>query len=106
MALKKIPLTSDFPNYEIRIELDGVVFNMAFRYNTREGRWFMDIKDASDVMLVAGIKLILGVQLIERFQDIRLPFGSLFMINEDNSTEEPGRSNLGINALMLYEEAL
>lgn len=106
MAIKVIPINPDLLNYEFRVDLDGVVYTLAVRYNSREGRWFLDIKDASNVPITMSIKIVLNVELIRIYQQPELPPGSLFVLNSDSDSEvEPSLNDLGINTLLLYQEA-
>ncbi len=105
MALLQIPVNSDSGNYEFKTTLEGIKYIFAFRYNTRMGRWIMNIKSSADISLVAGIPLLLGVDYLSTFQDSRLPPGQLFLINLEDENVECGRNDLGVNALLMYEES-
>ena len=106
MSLKQLPVRSDLPNYEFKTQLDGVKYIFAFRYNARAGRWIMDIKSSSDAMLLAGIPLVAGVDLLARFQRADIPGGNLFLVNLESEYSECGRYDLGENVLLMYQEAV
>ena len=106
MAIVVIPVNPGLLNYEFRIDLDGVTYTLGIRFNSREDRWFLDVKDASETPIILGIKVILNVDLIGRFQQAELPSGELFVLNSDSDEEvEPGAGDLGENTLLLYNEA-
>lgn len=102
--LRQIPVISDNRNYEFRISLDGVFFTLAFRFNFRMNRWFMDVKDSEDVPLIMGTPLLQGSDLIDRFKAAALPAGHFFVLNLENETIEAGADDLGANSLLLYAD--
>ena len=105
MAILQLPVTSDSANYEFKTTLDDVVYSFSFRFNTRMGRWIMDVKTEDGINLVLGLPLLIGVKLLNQFADIRLPQGDLFMINLEDEFVDCGRNDLGENCLLLYNEA-
>lgn len=105
MSLLQLPVNSDSGNYEFKTMLEGIKYIFAFRYNTRMGRWIMDIKSSADISLVAGIPLLIGVDYLSTFQDSRLPPGQLFLLNVEDENTECGRDDLGENVFLMYEES-
>lgn len=105
MAIKQIAVVSSIPNYEFKTDLDGVTYTLSFRYNSRMDRWIMDIKTEDDDPIIMGIPILLGVSLIKRFADSRLPAGDIFAISVGTTTAEAGKEDLGENVLLLYQEA-
>jgi hypothetical protein len=105
MAIKEIAVVSSIPNYEFKTDLDGVTYTLAFRYNSRMDRWIMDIKTEDDDPIIMGIPILLGVSLVKRFADSRLPAGDIFAISTGTTTSEAGKEDLGENVLLLYQEA-
>ncbi|MEW5804663.1 MAG: hypothetical protein AB1847_21445 [bacterium] len=105
MSLRQLPVRADTANYEFKIELDGTRYILAFRFNTRAGRWIMDVKTGQGVMLVAGIALLAGVDLLAQFRAYDgVPQGNLFLLNIEDENISPGRNDLGANVLLLYRE--
>jgi len=102
--LRQIPVITDNRNYEFRISLDNVFFTLAFRFNFRMNRWFMDVKDAEDIPLIVGVPLLQGSDLIERFKAATLPDGHFIMLNLEDETIEARAEDLGINSLLLYAD--
>jgi hypothetical protein len=105
MALRKLPLRSDIPKYEFRIDLDLTTYTLAFRFNRRQGRWIMDVKTETDTPLVMGIPVLIGVDLLARFVIDGLPEGNLFAANIENDFVDAGRDDLGNNVVIFYNEA-
>ncbi len=106
MALLQLPVSSGSGKYEFKTTLDSVKYTLAFRYNTRAGRWIMDIKTGGGVIIVAGIPLLAGCDFLAQFQAYDdLPHGNLFLLNLVDENESPDRDNLGTDVLLMYQEA-
>jgi hypothetical protein len=106
MAIVQLPVTSDRANYEFKTTLDGEKYTFAFRFNNRAGRWFMAIKTAAGAVIVAGIPLLTGVDFLAQFPTkTDFPQGRLFLVNLTDENASPGRDDLGVNTLLMYEEA-
>lgn len=103
MAIKEIPVNSILSNKEFRTELDGVFYLLSFRFNSRATVWMMNIADENSNIIVSGIALLLGVDLLGRFQDSRLPPGTLFLNNFSEENIEATRNSLGEDVLLLYD---
>lgn len=100
--LKKIPIDSILSNKQFRTELDGTFYLFDFRYNSRADIWMMNIYDETGTIILSGIALLLGVDLITRFQDSRLPPGPLFLMNLKDENVEADRNTLGEDVVLLY----
>ena len=105
MAIIQLPLRNDVPAFTFQTDLDGTTFMFKFRYNSRTDRWAFDIQTANEYPIVSGIAVLTGTSLLERFSDERLPDGELFVLNKEDETASPGRSDLQENVFILYEEA-
>ena len=106
MAIKIIPITPALLNYGFRIDLDGTTYTLIIKFNSREGRWFLHVGDSAGTLIVTSTKVVLNVDLLDIYQQPGLPPGSLFILNSDSDSEiEPGQNDLGINTLLLYDEA-
>lgn len=104
MAILEIPKLPS-SNYEFRIDLEGSTYNLSLKYNKRENRWYLNIKDEQDNPIVMGIKMVLNTSLVERFQDDRLPPGTLFLLNQTDINVDPGLEDFGTEIILLYEES-
>ncbi len=84
----QLPLNSDAPHYRVGTTLQGIQYLLDVRWNSREEAWYMTISSVEDIVLIAGIKLVLGVFLTRLSHDERLPDGE-FMVSDlsDTSTE-------------------
>ena len=105
MALLKLPLRSDIPAYDFRIDLEGETYTFEFRFNERMGRWIMDLKTENNDPLIMGIPVLIGTDFLERFEVDGLPPGNLFAVNLESEFVDAGRDDLGNNVVIIYNEA-
>lgn len=105
MAILEIPVRSDIPAYQFQVTLDGVVFTLKFRFNTRIDRWIMDVKDVDENSLVDGVPLLYGLPVLDRFVGDDLPLGSFVVIDETGEERNPTRDSFGEDFKLLYQEA-
>ena len=107
MATREIPLRNDTAAYSFSIDLDNRPFKLELRFNDRTALWSLDIFNDADELLLAGIPLFTKQFLIDRYQhDQNLPQGNLFMENLVNPDDPPNRDNIGIDVVLLYEDAV
>jgi hypothetical protein len=71
----------DFPAFFESVELDDVLLLLRFAWNAIGEYWTVDIFDEDKVAMVAGIKLVLGYDLIGRYRNPGLPGGGMFVID-------------------------
>ena len=105
MALLQIPVRNDLPSYTMRVELDGSIFILRFRYNERSTRWYMDISTEENELIVGGIALLTGVPLISQYVDSRLPEGDFVVFDRASKNENPSRETFGEDIELFYNEA-
>lgn len=82
-----IPVLSTISaRYSMSIELpEDSVFGLEFAYNAREVAWYMSIYDSSEQLLLAGIKLIVGLPLLETHRYIAgLPKGDFILVDKES----------------------
>lgn len=74
-----IPLSQRLPWYTFPIVLADQRFNFELRYNLRIDRWILNISDATNTLILAGIPLLLRrVQLLQ-YLTLDLPAGALYV---------------------------
>ena len=105
MAYLKIPVRSDLPAYEFQIELEKKIYFLSFNWNSRIGKWFMDIKDADQLDIIRGVKLLTSWPILYRFKDIRLPLGTFMVVDTANKNADPGVADLGNRHILMYRES-
>lgn len=91
------------------VALDGRIYTLAARYNTRARTWVMGIQSSDGIPLIDGLRLVLGERLLgpQRY-DPRLPPGELLVVAvSGDSHGDPGRDDIGPERAMrlVYMEA-
>lgn len=99
---QRIQVDSILSNKQFRTELDGSFYLFDFRFNSRATVWMMNIYDENSDIIRSGIPLLLGVDLLGRFQDSRLPPGPLFVMNLKDENVEASRDDLGNDVQLFY----
>lgn len=105
MAFLTIPIRNDIPAYRFQIELESVLYFMEFRYSERSERWFFDIYDSDENIIIGGIKILNNQDLTGRFKNQSLPPGTFFTFDESGNDAPPSRTNFGQDIVMLYRES-
>lgn len=105
MAILEIPVRSDIPAYSFQITLEGTVFTLHFRFNTRLDRWVMDVNNVDDVRIVTGVPLLYGLPLLDRYKYEGLPLGRFVISDETGEKRNPTRDGLGDDFKLLYRES-
>lgn len=104
MTYIEIPLRTDLYSYFQNVVIDDVVYKMEIRYNGRMERWFMSLSDASGNALLAGIPLLPGYPLTEKFRGCieNFPAGQFVIVDETEAERTPTRDNLGEDIKLIY----
>ena len=105
MATVILPLTFEFASYEFHTELEGVLYYFKIKYNNRMSRWTMNILDENEEMIISGVVLITGYNLLAIYQDPRLPPGDFFMYDETGAKQTSTREELGNTVKLFYIES-
>jgi len=86
------------------VRLDGILFTLLFRFNSREGFWHMDLLDSSEVGIRHGIKILEGFSRLRLIALEGRPPGDMIAIDLTGEGSEPGRDTLGDSIPQLYVE--
>lgn len=109
MALQRIKIRNVANDERARLQhtsLDGIRYRFKFAYNASADSWFMDIRDATDTVMVAGIRLVLGVDLLEPYKYMSgMPQGQLFCYDTSLAETEPGLTDFDSRVVLLYRPA-
>jgi hypothetical protein len=97
-----IPCRTDLAHYEMSIPLDGTTFGLEFRWNTREGVWYFDVKTEAGDIVEAGIKVVLDWPLMSRCVDPRRPPGRFLASDTTQRDLAPGLTDLGDRVRLYY----
>jgi len=97
----------DFPAFSETTALDGQVYRLTFRWNTRGQYWTLKVSQADGTPILSGIKLVPDYELISAYVDMGPPPGLLFVVNPSGQLYTVTRDNLpsGEIALVYMTEA-
>lgn len=101
-AMRKIPTTSDQPHYTQVTTLDGRDYVLTFEYNFRDLSWYLDVADQDEVVIAAGLRLVVDWDLLQRCVDERRPPGILWCNDLSGAGLDPGPDDLGTRVELLY----
>lgn len=93
---------ADYPTYSEELTIENVLYRFKISYNERGQHWALTIMDSNEVILIAGVKIVLGYELIKWYPDRGLPPGGIMVINMDDSVTEITRDNLGTDIKIVY----
>lgn len=105
MALLKIPVRNDLPAFSQRVELEGEIYNLSFRYNERMAKWVMGILNDEEAPIVSGILLLTAVPLLDQLTKAGLPPGDFLMLDRKGGNTDAGREEFGENINLFYQES-
>lgn len=85
-----------------RASLSGVTYNFRLVYNgAHDGSWIMDIGDGNGAILVAGIPIVSGVDLLSQYRYLGFP-GGLFVTTDRGAGEVPTFDGLGATSHLYF----
>lgn len=105
MAIERIPTDTTLPYYDVVVDLDGVEFKLQFRFIDRDDAWYLTIFDINDVLLRAGIKIVLQWPILRLWQEATRPEGEVLTLNQGNITQPPTLNQLGADVVLTYLDA-
>lgn len=105
MAYLEMPVRSDSPAYFFQIALEKVFYNFDFNWNERGNYWVMSIADQSQNPLISGIKLVSGIDLLEKYKIEGLPTGSFFILDTTGKNTDPNKDNFAVTHFLIYRES-
>lgn len=96
-----IPVGND-SSFVQSVTIDGVVFNLSFKWNARQEAWALAILDSEKVTIIAGIRIVANYDLLNGKVDARLPDGVLLALDMEGQGVDPGIDDLGNRVLLIY----
>lgn len=100
--------TQQRPFYSLVTRLDGSDYKLDFRYSPRADRFYLNLYDANEVLLLAGLKLVTGVLLLNYYHHLPgVPTGELLVSSNGSDNSAPGLNELGpgLRCTLSYLEA-
>jgi hypothetical protein len=106
MAVLEFPVVAEgVEHYIFELPLDGIVYRLKFKYNSREDTWYFNILDVNNRLLRAGMKVVNQWELF-RLWAARTgrPEGELVTVNVGAVTAPPSLNQLGREVVLTYNE--
>lgn len=97
-----IPLRSGPAAFRQRTSLDGVTYELTFRWNERESAWYLAIADSAGETIRSCISLVLRWPLLRQVVGSSRPPGELYAIDLDATGAEAGLTDLGGRVRLYY----
>jgi len=105
MASYEIPFTPGGGNQFFSADFGSVTYHFAFAWRAaRDAGWTLDISDASGTILVSGIPLVTGADLLAPYQHLGL--GAALHVRTDGDPDIPPTfDSLGRTSRLIWETA-
>lgn len=103
--IRNIPIDTSQPDHLFTIDLEGVVYTLRFRLNSRTGRWVMNVLTELGVLIVGAIPLVVNQGLTKRYGKSSLPPGEIYVIDLSGENREPEERSFGLTHLLVYVES-
>jgi len=71
----------DYAAFSEEVALDGNVFVLGLRWNTREKCWSMSISNREGNLIVSGIKLVVNFNVVAQYQSRSIPQGLMAIVD-------------------------
>lgn len=85
-----------------RHDLGGITYNFRLLFNDAiSPAWYLDIGDEDQNILVAGIPLVTGVDLLAQYRYLGFP-GSLIVTTDRGAGEVPTFDGLGVTSHLYF----
>jgi hypothetical protein len=85
----------------LSITLSGIIYQLRVLWNVKAGLWMLDISDNNSDLIVGGIPLVTGADLLEQYA--YLEFGGQLIVQTDNDPDlTPTFANLGQTAHLFW----
>lgn len=99
MTPYRIPLTNS--QQQLGISLGGIVYTLTVNFNANANSWTLDISNQAGDIVVAGIALVTGCDLLGQFGYLKFG-GSLVAMTDYDTDAVPTYSNLGDNGNLYF----
>ncbi len=101
----QIPVRNDQPAYGFQVELESSVYFLDFRYNTRQGRWIMDILSQTQEPILLGLPVLTDIPIGTGYTIEAKPPGYFVAVDLTGQGRNADRETFGVDVLLLYEES-
>ena len=82
-----LPMTTN-GNCTHIVPLDGVSYNIRYRWDTRISRMYLDILDVNNSPILMGLKILTNVNLNDPYREPNVPKGLLILLKQESASED------------------
>ena len=84
--------------------LEGVVYHFQFRWNDRDGFWYLSVGSSNLISQAQGVTLLLGTDKLRPYKYGVIPPGRLDVVDTSGLYVEPSRDDMGTRVLLQYTD--
>jgi uncharacterized protein DUF6983 len=86
---------------KLSVSLNGNTYNLTCKWNQIAQLWVLDIADGTDTVIVGGIPLVTGTDLLSQYESLGIG-GSLIVQTTNDPDVPPTFTNLGTQSFLYY----
>lgn len=104
MSYKQIPVTATRELYQITVALNGIKYNLRYRYNSRNDTWYKDILTLTNQTILSGIPTLCNVINMTRNYRV-MPdqmLGDFLYIDITGNDKDASLETFGSEILLYY----
>lgn len=94
--------TGDLYEYSFGATLDGTIYTLKLSWNERMDHWFLSMYTVDDEIVIEGVMVINGVDLLRSCVETARPPGQLFAVPTDRRQAHAGIDGLGSRVQLYY----
>ena len=98
----QVPPAESVSRFETSIVLEGERYTFAFYTNTFDDSWYFDRTDDTETLLLAGIGLAAGIDLLYPYRYKNVPPGALFVNDQAQIRRDPAVDSFNEEQVALY----
>lgn len=102
MAVVTLPVRSDYPHYDFSVELDSRTYVLEFRWNERDGGWYLSISADDGEVLLSARKVTVDWPLTAQVRHVKMFKGELFAVDTTGQGKDPLEDDFGKRVVLLY----
>lgn len=95
----EIPTTSE--SQRMSIQLGDRVYSIMLWWNEFSACWVIDISDVDQNLIVSGIPLVTGTDLLGQFKHLDIP-GGLLVQSDNDAFQVPDKVSLGVTGRLYF----
>lgn len=97
-----LPVSQEGAHFAFRAEIEGITYSFTWRWNDRDGAWFLDLGDGSGVAIISGIKIVINLLLLGGATSKLLPTGDFVAFDTAGKGLDAGFEDLGRRVQVYY----